>query len=125
MQPIDRTLGYVFGHALHFIVEGPAVVAIEIALEFRKQIGDERVKVTCRYARADVGKQPALHGVIDLAGRPLALCGRSPIFRMVNGSQELGMLRENGIGKALPIVGADQVQRARSKSVLGLGQQLV
>ena len=36
VQPINRTAGYILGHALNLVVIGPAVPAIEIALVLNK-----------------------------------------------------------------------------------------
>ncbi len=61
VKPVNGSLGRVFGHAFHFVVEGPTVMAIEIALEFGEEVGDQGMEVARGYARTDVGKsQPRI-----------------------------------------------------------------
>ncbi len=59
VQPVDGATGYIFSHALDFVVIGPAVPAIEVALVFDKQIGGDRVELARKYSRSDIGKQPS------------------------------------------------------------------
>ena len=70
VQPVDRAPRHVLGHALHAVVERPAVVAIQIAFPLREQVGDDGVKIARQHARLDIGKQPAAHGAIDDRPRP-------------------------------------------------------
>ena len=62
MQPVDRALGNVFGHAFDGVVVRPAVVAIEIALPFRKQVRNDRPQVVAVPARFEIGRAPGLPG---------------------------------------------------------------
>ena len=54
MDPIDGTLGDVFGHALDGVVVRPAIVAIKIAFPFRKQIGNDRSQIAAMPTRFEV-----------------------------------------------------------------------
>jgi hypothetical protein len=101
MEPVDRAFGGVFAHALHLVVESPAVVTIEIALEFSEEIRDQRMKVAGGDSGPDVWKQPALHRVIDLPRRPLPLLWRSPGDVLIDGPEEFRMLWEGRLGKPL------------------------
>ena len=58
MQPVDRPPGNVFGHAGDAVVEGPAIVAIEIAFPFGEQIRDERMELAGQQARAKIWEHP-------------------------------------------------------------------
>src|SRR5215831_15924061 len=62
MQPIDRTLGRVFGHALYFVVVGPAVMAIVIALPLGEQVRDDWPQVFAVPARFEIRRTPGLPG---------------------------------------------------------------
>ncbi len=98
-QSIDR-LGNVLGHAGDVVVVGPAVVTIEVAFRLSKQIGDERVELARQQARAEIGKHPAAHGVVNLRDRVVAL----PVLRkivLIRSVKQLGISRKNGIGKRL------------------------
>ena len=98
MQPIDGALRCVFGHSLHFVVEGPAVVAIEIALELGEEISDERMEIACGHTRADIGEEPALHRVVDLPGRLFPLWRRAPSGLSSIGPSKSGYCGKTGAG---------------------------
>jgi hypothetical protein len=101
MQPVERTLRRIFGHSLDRVIEGPAVMAVEIALEFCEEIRDQRMKVAGCHTRADIGEEPALHCVIDLTGRPMPLVGRTPSTVRFNRAKKFGMLRKDRFRKPL------------------------
>src|ERR1700759_2788853 len=92
VKPVDGALRRVLAHALHFIVEGPAVMAIEIALEFSEEIRDQRMEVTSSDPRVNVGKEPALHRMINLARSPLSLFGWNPVTAYINRPQQIRAL---------------------------------
>ena len=75
VQPIDRFARDRFCHALHAVVIGPAIVAIEIALPFAKKIGDQRLDFS--------GHQP----VLEIRGTETL--PRSPRFEVVVGAVRL------------------------------------
>jgi hypothetical protein len=81
----------IFGHAFYFIVEGPAVPAIEVALILHEQIRDDGAELAGQHPRADVGEEPPLHLVIGLGQRPVA------VFRRCLRSGIGQLLREPGI----------------------------
>src|SRR6266498_4427655 len=62
MDPIDGTLGDVFGHALNGIVVGPAIVAIKIALPFGEQVRNDWAQLAAMPARLKVWRTPTLPG---------------------------------------------------------------
>src|SRR5579884_589473 len=101
MEPVYGAFCRVFTHAFDFIVEGPAVVAIEVALEFREQISDQRMEIAWSDAGADVREKPSLHGVIDLPRSPFALFRRPPVRAFIYRAQQLRVLRKYRVGKAL------------------------
>jgi hypothetical protein len=68
VEPVNGAPGDVFRHALHFIVVGPAIPTVEIALVLEEQIRGDGMEVTGKYARTDVRKKPAS----DFGGRPAA-----------------------------------------------------
>src|SRR4029077_7132349 len=39
VKPIDRSPGHILSHALYFVVEGPTIPAVEIALVLQKKVG--------------------------------------------------------------------------------------
>src|ERR1700757_4705065 len=75
------------------------------------------MKVACGDTRTDVGEQPALHGVINLAGRPCALFRRDPLGIRINRAQQFWVLREDWIRKFLRV--AHWLQPGRRHSWLG------
>src|SRR5580692_5138380 len=83
VEPVNGAFRRVLGHALHFVVEGPAVMAVEIAFKFGEQVRDERMKVSGCDTGADVGEQPPLHRVIDLASCPLAFFWWMPVIALL------------------------------------------
>jgi len=58
VQPVDRPFGNIFGHAFHFVVESPAIPAIQIALVIEKQIRRDGMKLSRLHTGANVWKQP-------------------------------------------------------------------
>src|SRR5579884_238130 len=101
MEPVYGAFRRVFTHAFDFIVEGPAVVAIEVALEFREQISNQRMEIAWSDAGADVREEPSLHGMVDLARGPFALLRRPPVRAFIYRAEEFRVLRKYRIGKAL------------------------
>ena len=61
LQPVDRRARDLLGHALHAVVVGPAVVAVEVALQLGEQIRDDRMEVAWEQPRLDVRKRPPAH----------------------------------------------------------------
>jgi hypothetical protein len=101
MEPVDRAFGGVFAHALHLVVESPAVVTIEIALEFSEEIRDQRMKVAGGDSGPDAWKQPAPASCDRSARRPLPLRWRSPGDVLIDEPEEFRMLWEGRLGKPL------------------------
>jgi hypothetical protein len=71
VEPINGTLGHVLGHAFDFVVEGPAIPAIEIALVVEEKVGGDGMKFAGHHARSNVGQEPTarlapylLHGPV-------------------------------------------------------------
>jgi hypothetical protein len=58
IQPVDGTARDVFRHAFDFVVEGPTVPAVEVALVFDKEIGRDGMKLAGQDARTNVRSQP-------------------------------------------------------------------
>ncbi len=75
-QPVDRALGRVLGHAANAVVEGPAVMAVEVALPLVEQVRDDRVEVARQNTRANPGEGPAAHGAVDMLHAMRALAVR-------------------------------------------------
>jgi hypothetical protein len=101
VQPVNRSFGRILRHSFHFVVERPAVVAIQIAFEFREEIGDQWVEVAFRDPGTDIGKEPAAHRMVDLARFPMAFIGWMPIGISIDGGQQIRMLWKNRIWKSL------------------------
>ena len=87
VQPVDGALRRIFRHAFYFVVEGPAVVAVEIALELGEQIGDERMEVARGHTRADIGKSQPCGGGRCLPHFHRTLLGRRPALIKVDRPQ--------------------------------------
>jgi len=96
MQPVDGTFGHIFGHALHFVVEGPAVPAVEVALVVDKQIRGNGMEFTGHHSRVHIGQQPAADFPPYLWIRPVTLVERGFRAGIV---QQFRMLGENGFGQ--------------------------
>src|SRR5882724_11428899 len=62
MDPIDGTLGDVFGHALDGVVVRPAIVTIKIAFPFGEQVRNDRAQLAAVPARLKVRGTPTLPG---------------------------------------------------------------
>src|SRR5580658_817580 len=97
MQPVDGAPGSIFGHTFDLVIEGPAIVAVEIALELGKEIGNEGVEVARGDTGANVREKPALHAVVDLARAPMAFFRGTPAGVLIDGAQEFRALRKDGL----------------------------
>src|SRR5262249_45817898 len=73
MQPVDRGLRDLLGHAFHPIVVRVAVVAIEIAFVLGKQVSDDGMEIARQQPRLHVRKRPAPQRMVDLPWRPVPL----------------------------------------------------
>src|SRR5690349_11923669 len=76
VEPIDRPPRDIFRHALHFVIKGPAVPAIKIALVFDKKISSDGMKLTWQNPRPHVWVKPAAHRAIHLRHTPITLTRR-------------------------------------------------
>jgi hypothetical protein len=89
-------------------------MAVEIALKFSEKIGDERMEIASGNTGANIRKKPALHGVVDLARSPVAFFRRAPLRAFVDGAQEFGMLRKDGLGEGLRLTNGIKPHGPRS-----------
>lgn len=96
VQPIDGAAGHIFRHSFHFVVEGPAIPAIDIAFVFEEKIRRDGMEIARQHARANVGEKPAAHLAVDFFAAPMASLRRS----IRSGIAKLfRVLREEGFGK--------------------------
>jgi len=94
VEPVNRATCHVLSHPFYFVVEGPAVPAVEIAFVLDEQISNDGMKIARKHARTNIGKQPAAHFVIHLRQGPVALLGNG---RGTGIGKLLWILRENGL----------------------------
>ena len=92
MEPVNGALGDILGHALHLVIEGPAVPAIEIALVIDEEISGDGMEFARHHPRSDIRNKPAANFAPDLFIGPIALFKWNFRARV---SQQLGILREN------------------------------
>ena len=122
-QPVDRALGHVLGHAAHAVVEGPAVMAVEVALPLVEQVGDDRVEVARHHARANERERPCLAS----RGRYAWRCACALPFLGKKSSSarrhQLGMLREHRRRQLLLL--AVRRRRQQPRLLRRLHQQIV
>jgi hypothetical protein len=65
MQPINGSLRDILAHSLDMIVEGPAIMAVEIALVLCEQVTNDGVEFSGKQARLNVWEQPAPDGAVN------------------------------------------------------------
>ena len=58
MQPVNRALRRVFGHALDAVIVGPAVVTIQITLPLGEEIGNDGAQLALVHERFEIGRTP-------------------------------------------------------------------
>src|SRR5215831_2235563 len=95
IQPINRPPRYILSHALHLIIEGPAVPAVDVALVLDKQVRRDRMKVARHHTRSHVWDQPAPYFTQNLLAVP------APLFQRNLGSwvvEQFRVLREHRFG---------------------------
>src|SRR5205823_9651058 len=99
MQPVDRALGGVLGHALYAIVEGPTIMAVEIALPLGEEIRNDRMQMAWKYTRLQIRNGPSAHGLCYVRGAELspAILGKvifvAPLFHLGTALERKYLLR--------------------------------
>src|SRR5262249_15167043 len=72
-EPIDGSLGGVFRHSFHAVLESPAVMTIEIAFPLRKEVGNDGMESAGKEAGFDIRSRPTVQRVHDLTNCTMTL----------------------------------------------------
>src|SRR5262249_31867094 len=76
MQEINRAFSDLFSHALHAVLERPAIMTIQIALPFGEEVRQQRAEFIGHDSRLDIWHQPAAecpHAVVGVIEQPRLL----------------------------------------------------
>src|SRR5260221_11131750 len=84
VEPADGTARHLLRHSFYAVVEGPAVMAIQIAFPCSEQVGNDRMEIPRQDTRLDVREQPAAHIPQDVRSRP------TPCVRIVRRAVDVG-----------------------------------